>query len=385
MQHHVRGDERIRKALDSALDMAIEERRIVGAVVLASLSGHLIYERAAGYADREAGTPTRPDTIFRWASLTKAVVAAATLALVEKGVVSLDDPVTRFLPDFRPQLPGGQPPVITLRHLITHTAGLTYRLLEPEDGPYHRANVSEGLDQPGLTIGENLKRIASAGLSYAPGTAWGYSVATDVLGECIARATQTALPALLAQSVTGPLEMTDSAFTVTDRNRLSQAYGDASPEPVRMGAQHRVPFQSGSISFAPDRLFNPSSYPSAGAGMNGTGADFHRFLEALRTGGAPVLERRSIDMLSTIRPGDFETFMPGWKWPLGWSVLADPAKTRTPQTPGTWRWGGVYGSSWFVDPAQELSVTIVTNTAVAGMLGPFPDSIRDAIYTSLKP
>ena len=119
--------------------------------------------------------------------------------------------------------------------------------------------------------------------------------------------------------------------------------------------------------------------------MSATAGDFHSLLEALRAGGAPVLTRRSIDMLSTITPGNFETFMPGWRWPLGWSVLADPRKTGTPQTPGTWLWGGVYGNSWFVDPAQELSVTVLTNTAVAGMLGPFPNSIRDVIYTSIKP
>jgi CubicO group peptidase (beta-lactamase class C family) len=97
VRHDVLADQRIRTAVDSVLDKAIDEQRIVGAVVLVSLSGHLVYERATGYADREARRPTRPDTIFRWSSLTKAVVAAATLALVEKGAVAFNDPVTRFL------------------------------------------------------------------------------------------------------------------------------------------------------------------------------------------------------------------------------------------------------------------------------------------------
>ncbi len=372
-------------SIDAVLDAAIAEKRIVGALVLVSRAGRLVYARAAGFADREARTPVAPDTIFRWASLTKPVVATATLVLVERGLISLDDPVTRFLPDFRPRLPSGETPVITVRHLMSHTAGLTYRLLEPDDGPYHRANVSDGLDQPGLTIEENLRRIASAPLSRVPGSGWEYSLGTDVLGAFVARAAQMSLPALVKETVTGPLGMTDSDFTVVDRARLAAAYGNETPDPARMGEHHLVSSDLGKISFAPDRMFDPKSYASGGAGMSGTGADFMRLLEALRPGGGALLTARSIDLVSTIKPGDFETYTPGWKWPLAWSVLEDPAKTQTPQSPGTWRWGGVYGCSWFVDPAKELSVVVLTNTAVAGMRGPFPDAVRDAVYASLEP
>lgn len=374
---------RLEATVDAVLEKAIAEKQIVGAVVLASLAGRRVYERAAGFADREARIPARPNTVFRWASLTKAVVATATLALVERGLISLDDPVTRFLPGFRPALPNGETPIITVRHLITHTAGLTYSLLEPDDGPYHRANVSDGIDQPGLSIEENLQRIASVPLSRVPGSGWGYSVGTDILGEFIARAAQTSLPALVKTLVTGPLAMTDSGFTVADRARLAIPYGNEAPEPARMGIHHLVPFEEGKISFAPDRMFDPNSYPSGGGGMSGTAGDFLRLLEALRTGGGAVLTARSISLLSTIKPGDFEPFMPGWKWPLGWAVLEDPAQTGTPQSRGTWLWGGVYGCSWFVDPVKELSVVILTNTAITGMLGPFPDALRDAVYASI--
>lgn len=374
---------RLDTALDTVIENAVAEKRIVGAVVIVARGGEQLYARAAGLADREAGTAIVPDTIFRWASLTKIVVATATLALVERGVISLDDPVTRFLPDFRPALASGEVPVITLRHLLSHTAGLTYRLFEPGDGPYHRANVSDGMDQPGLSIDENLARVASVPLSRAPGAGWGYSIATDVLGEAIARAAETSLPALVERLVTGPLGMRDSSFVVTARDRLATAYGNESPEPERMRSHHLVPFNEGSVSFAPDRMVDPGSYPSGGGGMSGTANDFLRLLEALRTGGGPVLSPQSIALLSTYDPDGFETFRPGWKWPLGWSVLADPSKTGTPQSRGTWQWGGVYGNSWFVDGARELSVVTLTNTAVAGMTGLFPDAIRDAVYASL--
>ena len=117
--------------------------------------------------------------------------------------------------------------------------------------------------------------------------------------------------------------------------------------------------------------------------MSGTAEDFMRFLEGLRAGGAPILSRSSVDQLSTVKPGDFEVSIPGWKWALGWPVLVDPSRAETPQSPGTWRWGGVYGNSWFVDPRHELSVVLLTNTAIAGMVGPLPDAIRDAIYRAL--
>ena len=102
----------------------------------------------------------REDAVFRLASLTKPLVTAAALRMVELGKIALADPVTRYLPDFRPALPNGEVPVITLRHLLTHTAGLAYRFMQPDGGAYERAGVSDGADEPGLSIDENLKRIA---------------------------------------------------------------------------------------------------------------------------------------------------------------------------------------------------------------------------------
>lgn len=385
MADQAQADERIGKTLDAVVEAAIKDKQIVGSVVMVSLGGRPVYTRAAGLADREAKAPVKPDTIFRWASLTKPVVAATAMALVEKGVISLDDPVTRFLPDFRPKLPTGETPVITVRQLMTHTAGLMYRFFEPGDGPYTQANVSDGMDQPGLSMEENLKRIASVPLAYPPGAAWIYSVGMDVLGAFIAGATGKSLPDLVKELTTGPLGMADSGFVVSERDRLAAAYGDGSPEPVRMGEHHLVAFGPGSISFAPDRMFDPGSFPSAGAGMSGTAPDFMRFLEAMRTGGAPVLKQSTLDLMVTNAIGDIPIMLPGRGFGLGWAVLKDPITAATPQTVGSWTWGGVYGNAWFVDPTEELSVVIITNTAIAGMTGSFPDAIRDAVYAAIRP
>ncbi len=125
--------------LNLVIDRALARNRIVGTTILVARDGDIVFARAAGFADRENGQPVHADTIFRLASMTKPIVSAATLALVEQGKIHLDDPVTRWLPDFRPALPNGRRPTITVRHLLTHTAGLNYGFKESPDGPYHRA------------------------------------------------------------------------------------------------------------------------------------------------------------------------------------------------------------------------------------------------------
>jgi CubicO group peptidase (beta-lactamase class C family) len=315
--------------------------------------------------------------------MTKPIVSVAALALVEQGRLRLDDPVTRYIPEFRPKLADGREPVITVRQLLSHTAGLDYPFNEPEGGPYHRASVSNGFDQPGISIAENLQRIASAPLLYEPGTGWSYSVAHDVLGEVVARAAGEPLPQVVERMVTGPLAMTDTAFVVHDPARLVTAYGDGAPRPSRMGEAYLLPsFGVSPTAYAPNRALDPASYPSGGAGLVGTASDYLRFLEALRAGGESALTSESVKALTASTTGDFGVSgpVPGWGFGFGLSVLDDPQPTGTPQSAGTWQWGGIYGSSWFVDPSRRLTVVVLTNTAVAGMIGPYPDAIRDAVY-----
>ncbi|WP_207461415.1 serine hydrolase domain-containing protein [Azospirillum sp. SYSU D00513] len=371
--------------IDAVIDRAIDAGRIVGAVVLVARDGEVLHRRAAGLADREAGRPMREDALFRLASVTKPITSAAALALMERGRLGLDDPVRRWLPDFRPRLADGREPVLTVRHLMTHTAGLAYGFLEPDGGPYQRAGVSDGMDQPGLSFAENLRRIASVPLAYEPGTAWSYSVATDLLGAVLAEAAGMPLPDLVEELVTGPLGMVDTAFSVRDPARLAVPYGDAPDKvgaPVRMGEPHRVRHGQGHVRCSPARAFDPASFPSGGAGMTGGAGDVLRLLEALRRGGAPVLAPESVRALTTNAIGDLTvtTAAPGWGFGLGVAVLKDPRPSGTPQAAGTWRWGGVYGHSWFVDPAERLTVVSLTNTAVAGMTGAFPDALRNAVY-----
>jgi CubicO group peptidase (beta-lactamase class C family) len=160
--------ETARTDIDAVVTRALNDNRIVGAVVLVARDGELAYQHAAGLADRESRTEMRVDTLFRLASVTKAIVCGAAMTLIERDELSLESRVDQWLHEFRPKLPSGESPEITIRHLLTHTAGLDYRFQQPPDGPYARANVSDGFDQPGLSLQENIRRIASAPLVHRP-------------------------------------------------------------------------------------------------------------------------------------------------------------------------------------------------------------------------
>jgi CubicO group peptidase (beta-lactamase class C family) len=373
--------------LDAVIETALVLNRIVGAVVMVAHRGEIVYQSAAGFAERETRTLMQPDTVFRLASLTKPIVSAAALALMEQGKISLDDPVTKWMPEFQPKLPDGRDAVITIRQLLTHTAGLSYSYFESVDGPYHRANISDGLDQPGLSTTENLQRLASVPLLNAPGTSFHYSLATDVLGEVLARVENISLPRVTATLVTEPLRMLDTGFTIEHPERLAVPYVNAVLAPIRMQNHHVVAFPPGSgLSFAPGRIFDPNSYPSAGAGMVGTAGDFLTFLEALRTGGGSILHRQTVEEMTANQTGDFviDPQIPGWGFGFGAAVLRDPIAAQTPESAGTYSWGGAYGHSWFVDPQFELTVVALTNTTIEGMAGAFPLAIRDAVYRAIQ-
>lgn len=372
----------LNQRLDAAIDKAIAERRIVGTVVLVARDGQIAYRRAAGLSDREAGTPMREDAVFRFASVTKPIVSATVMALVEEGRIRLDDPVTTYLPDFRPRLADGTAPAITIGQLLSHAAGLSYGFFEARDSSYHAQGVSDGLDQtPGLTLAGNMERLGRTTLAFPPGQGWRYSLAIDVLGAVVEKASGQPLPQAVAQRVTTPLGLKDTGFTAADPTRLGAAYADGKPQPTRMTDNELVPFAGNAVRFAPSRALDATAWPSGGAGMVGTAGDMLRFLEAIRQGGAPILKPETVRLMMQDHVGSqAQTQGPGWGFGYGWAVLGDPAGSGTPQTAGTIQWGGAYGHSWFVDPASRLTVVAFTNTAFEGMSGAYTIEIRDAVY-----
>ncbi|QIG49230.1 beta-lactamase family protein [Nordella sp. HKS 07] len=365
--------------LDRVIDEAVSAGRIVGVVYLVARDGEIVFAAERGFADREDGRPVRRDTLFRLASVTKPFVAAAALAMMDRGLIGLDDPVSRYLPYFTPELADGSAPRITLRHLLTHTAGLSYDYgAEPD--------FSDGLSDTDFDFEENFTRLARRKLKFAPGSGWEYSVAIDVLGAVLARVEGTTLDEVVKRHVTAPLGISDTSFHVADRARLATAYADAAPVAGRM--PDRLVLGSdemGYFNFAPGRAFNPKAFQSGGAGMIGTADGVLRLLETLRTDGAPILrpETRHAAISNQVGTLDRGAGSDGQRFGFVSAIIDDPKLASTPQSPGTLLWGGVYGNDWFVDIERGLSVVSMSNTALEGCNGQFTRDTRDALYADL--
>lgn len=369
--------------IDAAVNAAISDKRLVGAVIAVMQDGSLAHMKAYGHADREAGRMMQEDDIFRLASISKPIVTAAAMRMIELGRFRLDTPVTDILPDFRPKAPDGSTPVITIRHLLTHTSGLSYDFLQPESGPYNTMHVSAGIDGD-ITMEENLARICAAGLAFPPGSMWLYSVAIDVLGAILSKVEGTDVEGAVLRYVTGPLAMRDTSFFVTDEKRLVQPYSNALPEPVRIGDNFRQPFLPGCapIRLGVSRAFNRRAFQGGGGCMNGKALDVVRFLDAIRAGGEPILSQETTRQMMSNQIGALRIlFDPTGNTAFGFggSVLLDPAASGSFLSPGSWQWGGVWGHSWHVDPARRTTIVNLTNTTLEGMSGQLVRDIQQAV------
>jgi CubicO group peptidase (beta-lactamase class C family) len=358
----------LKERVDAVIDAALGSR-IVGCVVLINEAGKQVYARSEGYADREAGTPIAENSIFRLASVTKPIVALTTLRMIDKGLLSLDDKVADYLPYFTPKAPDGSRPDILIRHLLTHTSGITYD--RPDD-------VSSGSDpRDFIPLQENLRRFARHPLSFLPGTKWNYGMNIDVLGGVLEMVGDGArLGEVIALHTTGPLAMKDTRFNVTDRARITVPYADGKPEPVRMAEPHGIVEDDGKLNyFSPTRIFHPTAPQSGGSGMAGTAGDFMTLLEALRGDFLKPQTRRSAYEAQTDKPLD----PPGRNFSFMGAVVTDAKKAGWPRD-GLLEWGGVWGNHWMIDPATETNVVVYTNTMKEGCNGPFRDQMRDAVF-----
>ncbi|WP_280950523.1 serine hydrolase domain-containing protein [Rhizobium acidisoli] len=368
--------------LNAVLDRFVPER-ILGCVVLVTRFGETVYESARGYADIATARPVHCETLFRYASLTKLVLSTAFFAMMDRGQIGLDDPVAKILPDFRPRTTDGRYPPLTFRHLLSHSSGLSYGFLQGVDGPYRLAGVSDGMDQPGLTASENLRRLAGLPLFFEPGTAWQYSLGSDVVGAAMEVAALKSLDNIVRELIAEPLGLTSIRFYASESDQLATPYFNDRDGPRPMSDEQAVHYDAGDVLFTPRRCYDCLSYPSGGSGIVGTAKDFSKLLEVLRTGGHPILSETSAITLAADATGAIPTsaLEPGWRFTLGgFALLIDPVADATYSSAGTWRWGGVYGNHWFVDPRKSLSVVVLTNTTPAGMTGPFAEAIREALY-----
>jgi CubicO group peptidase (beta-lactamase class C family) len=367
-------EHRVNAAIDAAL-----WSRIVGCVVLVHREGQPIYARAAGYADREAKRAVAETEIFRLASCTKPIVATAALVMLDRGLLSLDDPVTKYLPFFAPKSPDGSVRPILIRQLLTHTSGITYGIV-PDD-------VSTGSDPgPAMTLEENLRRLSRVTLAFAPGSAWDYGMSIDVLGGVLGAINGdiSDVEGVVAKYVTGPLGMGDTHFSVarSEAGRLAHPYADGKPEPIRMGEPQQVhndELDPDKIeTYSPERIFLTDRPQCSGSSMAGTASDFMKLMDALTVGELLEPATREAAFANQIgalpRPRD-----PGQKFGFLGAVIEDTQASGWPLE-GMLHWGGIWGNNWIIEPGSRTTVVVMTNTMREGCNGPFREEIRDAVF-----
>jgi CubicO group peptidase (beta-lactamase class C family) len=391
--------------LDETLRGLVEGHSTPGIAVLILQNGRPIYSRSIGVREVGSAASIGENDMFRLASMTKAATSVAAMILIEQGKIGLDDPVSRFLPEFanlRVRAPDGtegpasRPP--TIRELLTHTAGFSYNFINNPRlvDEYREAHVSDGLDQPELTTADAMQRLASVPLGYQPGTGWEYSLATDVLGAVIEKVTGASLGAFVTERIAKPLRIQSFVFnapeTIRSRfvevTRPAQVTGALGAGYVPVVGPEAVPFPptKGTANFDPNRAFSPTAYNSGGAGMSGTIGDYARLLQMLlnegELDGVRVLRAETVRQMTQNATGNMPTLRgPGWGFTLGFGIVTDPAAAKTRLPAGSYGWGGIYGTQFWIDPTNRVVGLVMTQTAIIGS-GPIANSIREAFYTA---
>ncbi|MBI0539703.1 class A beta-lactamase-related serine hydrolase [Roseomonas sp. KE2513] len=362
--------------IDGWMDRLVGDGKLAGLSVTVARRGCVAYSRCTGLADRERGTAMAEDTIVRIYSMTKPLASVAIMMLYEEGHFQLDDPITRFLPYFANQrvLTGGTrgkvetvPAVrdLTFRDLLTHTSGLTYGFMEATlvDALYR----SEGVDfqSSDATLAEVVERAAHLPLLAQPGTAWNYSIATDVLGHLVAVISGRPFEEFLQDRVIGPLGMVDTGFHVPTEKvpRFAANYGRG-PD----GALKLIDDPASS------RFAAPRAICSGGGGLCSTAGDYLRFCQMMlnkgKMNGVRLLGRKTVelitvnhlggDMAAMGQPRFSESSYEGIGFGLGFSVMLDPARAQVLGTPGEYAWGGAASTAFWIDPVEDMAVILLT-------------------------
>jgi CubicO group peptidase (beta-lactamase class C family) len=378
--------------LDGLLQSYVDEGKLAGGVLLVARRGKLVYLQPFGQRDREARAPMQADSIFRIASQTKALVSVGIMMLTEQGKLLLSDPLSKFVPEFKettvavPKEGGGYDVVkakrpITIRDLLTHTAGIGYGTGVAEDkwkaagiGGWYFADRKE-------PVAATVARMAALPNDAQPGEKWVYGYSIDILGVVIEKVSGKPLDEFLRANVIDPLGMKDTAFYLpaAKRDRLTVVYSGS-----ESGKLERAP-NPGAMVGQGAYLEGPRTSFSGGAGLLSTAGDYGRFLQMMLNGGEldgkRLLSRKTVElMLSDHLRG--LAFQEGAGMGLGFSVLKDLGARGTPGSLGEFGWGGAYHSTYWADPREQLIVVYLTQLIPAPGIDDF-GKVRSLVYQSL--
>jgi len=351
----------------AAVDRSIADKRIAGAVTLVSRRGKVVWLRAQGMADREAAKPMQTDSIFRICSMTKAITSLAVMMLYEEGHFLLDDPVSKYIPEFKnPKVlvkpASGQPYTIpatreiTIANLLTHTSGLTYHWNPDLGKMYQDANVAHGLLPYDGTIGNSVKRLAALPLLFNPGERWEYSLGVDVLGYLVEVVSGTTLDEFFRTRIFTPLGMKDTYFYLPENKvgRMAAAY-TWYPE-KGLGRFPDTPITEGTFVYSADYPYRgPKKLYSGGGGLSSTAGDYARFCQLMldggKVGGVRLVSRKTVELMTQDHLGKIG---PDQGFGLGFGVDGVKSPLSELGSPGQYNWGGFFYTAFVIDPKEQM-------------------------------
>ena len=388
--------------ITTAFQSYVDRGQLPGAVILIARNDQIAYVKAFGYRDRERKIAMTTDSIFRIASMTKPIVSAAAMTLVEEGKLDLAAPVSQYLPEFKDlqvltehtdpstgkletQLVPQVRPMI-VQDLLRHTSGLMYGPpigAGPVADMYRNAQVSDR----NTTLAEMVTKLSKLPLAHQPGEVWEYSMSVDVLGRIIEIASGQNLDSFIAQRITKPLGMTSTGFYIaeSERERVAQPQADASGQTPSM--------------------FDPTVRPklfSGGGGMVSTAGDYLRLCEMFMNGGklgeTQLLAPSTVALMTAnalkpgigyaasalTRAGDIgPTPAMGQSFGLGFAIRTDAGENPLPGSIGTFYWTGANGTTFFVDPKQRLIVIMMIQVPFGPQAAQFRHAVRSLAYQAL--
>ena len=376
----------------------VEPGKIAGCQTLVARHGHVAHFSTLGCADKERATPLRQDAIFRIYSMTKPITSVALMSLYEQGFFQLNDPVSRYLPSWKdqkvfvggdadnPELEAPAQPM-TFRHVLSHTGGLTYGATNhPVDRLFRREGVNRDRNE---TLATFIDRLGRVPLRYQPGTAWMYSVSTDVCGALVEAISGRPFDEYLREVIFEPLGMKDTSFWVAPekRDRFTANYQRNPDRSLKLIDDP----QGESVYYAPPSFF------SGGGGLTSTTADYLRFCEMLRRGGeldgARILGSRTIAMmqknhlpgggdLAGLAIGTFsETAYEGTGFGLGFATTLGEVQAGSLGA-GDYYWGGAASTIFWVDPIEDLICIFMTQLMPSSTFN-FRGQLKSIIYSAI--
>jgi len=359
----------------------IDDKRIAGAVTLVVRHGKVAWFKAQGTSDREAAKSMPPDAMFRICSMTKPITSVAVMMLYEEGKFLLEDPVSKYLPEFKnPKVlvkPASGAPYtipatkeITIRDLLRHTSGITYQWNDDLGPMYEKADVASGLLQYDGTIGDSVKHLAALPVLFNPGERFEYSLGVDVLGRVVEVVSGKPLDEFFRTRIFEPIGMKDSYFFPPDNklNRLATAYTYYPDKGLNRFPD--TPIREGSFVYSADYPSRgPKKLFSGGAGLVSTAMDYARFCQMMlddgKVGNTRLLSRKSVELMTHDQLGKISADM---GFGLGFGVDGVKAPLSELGSVGSYDWGGFFYTAFSIDPKEQMIVIFMAQLHPTGDL-----------------